>query len=167
MPKPTVALLLMLLLGLASARAAVVVTPAAVKLDSPEASQQLLVTLDAADGTRGAKYEVADPAIAIVDAAGRITPKAEGKTDVVVKHGADTIRIPVEVTGLKSPRPVSFEQEIIPILTKASCNSGGCHGKAEGQAGFKLSVFGFDPEADHQALVHDSRGRRIFPASPR
>ena len=38
--------------------------------------------------------------------------------------------------------------------------------KAEGQAGFKLSVFGFDPEADYQALVHDSRGRRIFPASP-
>ena len=165
MSKPTVALLL-LLTGFAPLYAAVKVTPASVKLDSPETSQQLLVTLDAADGTRGAKYEVADPAIAAVDAAGRITPKAEGKTDIVVKHGADTIRIPVEVTGMKSPRPVSFEQEIIPILTKASCNSGGCHGKAEGQAGFKLSVFGFDPDADHQALVHDSRGRRIFPASP-
>ncbi len=166
MTRPTVAFLLMLLLGLASVRAAAVVTPVAVKLDSPEASQQLLVTLDAADGTRNAKYEVANPAIATVDTAGRITPKAEGKTDVIVKHGAETIRVSVEVTGLKSPRPVSFEQEIIPILTKVSCNSGGCHGKAEGQAGFKLSVFGFDPEADYQALVHDSRGRRIFPASP-
>ena len=164
MSKPIAILLTMLIVGLAPA--GVVVTPVAVKLDSPEASQQLLVTLAAADGTRNAKYEVANPAIATVDTAGRITPKAEGKTDVIVKHGAETIRVSVEVTGLKSPRPVSFEQDIIPILTKASCNGGGCHGKAEGQAGFKLSVFGFDPEADYQALTHDSRGRRIFPASP-
>ena len=65
---------------------------------------------------------------------------------------------PLTVTGLKAPRPISFEHEVIPILTKATCNSGGCHGKAEGQAGFKLSVFGFDPEADYQALV-DGRPR--------
>lgn len=95
-----------------------------------------------------------------------VTPKGEGKTEIVVKHGADTIRVPVEVSGLKSPAPVSFEREIIPILTKASCNSGGCHGKAEGQAGFKLSVFGFDPDADFHSLVSEGRGRRVFPASP-
>ena len=164
MSKPMAILLILLIVGLAPA--AVVVTPVAVRLDSPESSEQLLVTLDGVDGTRGAKYVVADPAIATVDAAGRVTPKAEGKTEIVVTHAAVATRVPIEVTGLKSPRPVSFEQDIIPILTKASCNSGGCHGKAEGQAGFKLSVFGFDPEADYQALVHDSRGRRIFPASP-
>ncbi len=166
MTKPTVALLLTLLFGSAPAHAAVRVTPTAVTLDSPEASQQLLVTLDTADGTRTAKYEVANPAIAAVDASGRITPKGEGKTEVVVKHGTDTVRVSVEVTGLKSPRPVSFEQEVIPILTKASCNSGGCHGKAEGQGGLKLSVFGFDPAADFQALVTEGRGRRVFPAAP-
>ena len=164
MSKPIAILLTLLVVGLAPA--GVVVTPAAVQLDSPESSQQLLVTLDGVDGTRSAKYVVAHPGIATVDAAGRVTPKAEGKTEIVVTHAAVAIRVPIEVTGLKSPRPVSFEQDIIPILTKASCNSGGCHGKAEGQAGFKLSVFGFDPEADYQALVHDSRGRRVFPASP-
>ena len=163
MSKPMAILLILLIVGLAPAA---VVTPVAVRLDSPESSEQLLVTLDGVDGTRGAKYVVADPAIATIDAAGRVTPKAEGKTEIVVTHAAVATRVPIEVTGLKSPRPVSFEQDIIPILTKASCNSGGCHGKAEGQAGFKLSVFGFDPEADYQALVHDSRGRRIFPASP-
>ncbi|WP_020475503.1 DUF1549 domain-containing protein [Zavarzinella formosa] len=166
MTKTLWAVLLSLVFGIAPARAAVVVTPPAVRLDNPEASQQLLVTLPAADGTRTAKYEIADPAIAGVDAAGMVTPKAEGRTEVRITHSGETIRIPVEVTGLKAPRPVSFEQEIIPILTKASCNSGGCHGKAEGQAGFKLSVFGFDPAADYQALVNDARGRRIFPASP-
>jgi Protein of unknown function (DUF1553)/Protein of unknown function (DUF1549)/Bacterial Ig-like domain (group 2) len=164
--RPIVALLLLLLIGLVSAHAAVQVTPAAVKLDSPEASQQLLVTIDAADATRAAKYDVADSAIVAVDVSGRVSPKSEGKTEIRVRHGNDTVRIPVEVTGMKSPRPVSFEQEIIPILTKATCNSGGCHGKAEGQAGFKLSVFGFDPEADYQAIVRETRGRRIFPASP-
>jgi hypothetical protein len=166
MTKPLVAFVVTLLFGLAPAHAAVRVTPAAVALDSPEASQQLLVTLDAGDGTRAAKYEVANPAIAAVDATGLVTPKAEGKTEVVVRHGNDTIRVPVEVTGLKSPRPVSFEQDIIPILTKATCNSGGCHGKAEGQGGLKLSVFGFDPAADFQALVSEGRGRRTFPAAP-
>ena len=164
MSKPIAILLTLLIVGLA--QAGVVVTPVAVRLDSPESSQQLLVTLDGVDGTRSAKYVVAHPGIATVDAVGRVTPKAEGKTEIVVTHAAVAIRVPIEVTGLKSPRPVSFEQDIIPILTKASCNSGGCHGKAEGQAGFKLSVFGFDPEADYQALVHDSRGRRVFPASP-
>ncbi len=153
------------------ARAAPTVTPPAVKLDSPEASQQLLVTAtnptgQPLDQTRAATYEVANPAIASIDATGLISPKAEGKTEVVVKLGADVLRVPVEVTGLLKPRPISFGNDIIPILTKATCNSGGCHGKAEGQNGFKLSVFGFDPESDLAAISKEARGRRVFPASP-
>ncbi|MCA9219955.1 MAG: DUF1549 domain-containing protein, partial [Planctomycetales bacterium] len=62
--------------------------------------------------------------------------------------------------------PQNFENDIIPILTRFGCNTSGCHGKAEGQNGFKLSVFGFDPEADYEAIVHEGRGRRVFPASP-
>ncbi|MFM8274766.1 MAG: DUF1549 domain-containing protein, partial [Gemmata sp.] len=165
MTKSTAALLI-LALAAAHAPAAAKVTPATVALDSPEASQQLLVTLETGDGTRAAKYEVADPTIATVDTAGRVTPKSEGKTEVVVRHGADLVRVPVEVKGLNAPRPVSFEQEVIPILTKANCNRGGCHGKAEGQGGLKFSVFGFDPLADYQALVSEGRGRRVFPAAP-
>ncbi|MDA1232011.1 MAG: DUF1549 domain-containing protein [Planctomycetota bacterium] len=60
----------------------------------------------------------------------------------------------------------NFENDIIPILSRYGCNSSGCHGKAEGQNGFKLSVFGFDPEADYSALLMEGRGRRIFPAVP-
>lgn len=164
MSKP-IAVLAILILALDSS-AAVVVSPAAVRLDSPEASQQLLVTVDGADGTRSAKFQILDSKIAAVDTFGKVTPRAEGKTEIVVVQGSTTLRVPLEVTGLKSPTPLSFENDIVPILTKASCNSGGCHGKAEGQAGFKLSVFGFDPEADHRAITSDGRGRRIFPASP-
>jgi hypothetical protein len=66
-----------------------------------------------------------------------------------------------------SPPPaIHFENDIVPILSKLGCNSGGCHGKASGQNGFRLSVFGFDPAADYDAIVKEARGRRVFPASP-
>ena len=152
-------------------RAAPVVTPATVKLDSPEATQQLLVTATGTDGqpvdrTRASTFEIANPALALVDSSGLVSPKAEGKTEIVVKAGADVMRVPLEVTGLAKPRPISFDNDIVPILTKATCNGGGCHGKAEGQNGFKLSVFGFDPPSDHAAIMKEARGRRVFLASP-
>jgi hypothetical protein len=66
----------------------------------------------------------------------------------------------------EEPRPFNFENDIIPILSKFGCNTSGCHGKAEGQNGFKLSVFGFDPAADYAALTQEGRGRRVYPALP-
>jgi len=157
---------LLVLFASGFAAAAPVVSPAAVKLDSPESTQQILVAVVNADRTRSATYEVANPAIALVDSTGLVAPKAEGKTEIIVKLGADTLRVPLEVTGLAKPRPISFDNDVVPILTKATCNAGGCHGKAEGQNGFKLSVFGFDPPSDHAAIVKEARGRRVFLASP-
>ena len=62
--------------------------------------------------------------------------------------------------------PVSFRYEVVPILTKYGCNGGGCHGKMEGQNGFKLSLLGFEPAEDYEHLVMESRGRRLMPAAP-
>src|SRR5437763_4299108 len=70
------------------------------------------------------------------------------------------------VGAAEPPRAFHFENDIEPILSKHNCNSSGCHGKAEGQNGFKLSVFGYDPAADHAALVKESRGRRIIAGAP-
>ena len=64
------------------------------------------------------------------------------------------------------PRRVTFERDVVPILTRAGCNAGACHGKARGQNGFALSLLGFDPDADHEAIAEEARGRRVFPASP-
>jgi len=61
---------------------------------------------------------------------------------------------------------VSFDHDVVPLLTKLGCNSGGCHGKATGQNGFKLSLLGFEPEQDYETIVRESRGRRWFPSSP-
>jgi hypothetical protein len=52
------------------------------------------------------------------------------------------------------------------IFTKYGCNGGGCHGKAAGQNGFRLSLLGFEPEEDYEHLVKEARGRRLFPAAP-
>jgi hypothetical protein len=61
---------------------------------------------------------------------------------------------------------VRFGTDVVPILTRLGCNSGGCHGKATGQNGFKLSLLGFEPALDYASLVHEARGRRVFPAAP-
>lgn len=63
-------------------------------------------------------------------------------------------------------RPIDFDTEIVPILTRAGCNTGACHGAAIGRGGFKLSLWGSDPEADHIALVHELEGRRVNLARP-
>ena len=61
---------------------------------------------------------------------------------------------------------VTFERDIEPILTRAGCNAGACHGKASGQNGFKLSLLGFDPAFDHTAIVREAGGRRVLRAIP-
>jgi hypothetical protein len=150
-----------------------VVAPAEILLDSPDASQQVLVTGRRVDGsavdlTNIAQYRIVDPGIATVDERGAVRPLSDGETEITITWSTDVVvlRVPVTVRGIENPRPVSFEDDVAPILTKARCNSGGCHGKAEGQNGFKLSVFGFDPVADHAALVKESRGRRVLASAP-
>ena len=59
-----------------------------------------------------------------------------------------------------------FENDVLPVLGRYGCSSSGCHGKSDGQGGFKLSVLGSDPDADFAALTKDARGRRLMPSSP-
>ena len=62
---------------------------------------------------------------------------------------------------------VSFVNDVVPLLTKAGCNSGVCHAKAgNGQNGFRLSLLGFEPKEDFEYVVKDSRGRRLSLADP-
>ncbi len=67
---------------------------------------------------------------------------------------------------LRAETAVSFVNEVVPILTKQGCNGGACHGKAVGQNGFKLSLFGFEPDEDYEHLVLEQRGRRVVPSAP-
>ncbi|MEX2285797.1 MAG: DUF1549 and DUF1553 domain-containing protein [Planctomycetaceae bacterium] len=147
------------------------VTPERVVLERPEAAQQLLVTGTSPDGravdlTRTVKFEIGDPRVAAIGKNGAVEPRGEGRTELLIRHNDELLRIPVEVQGLLHPPAISFEHEIIPLLTRAGCNAGSCHGKAEGQAGFKLSVFGSDAPTDYEALTREGRRRRMFSAAP-
>lgn len=146
------------------------VEPTVVTLRSPESRQQLLVgTTEAGrylDLTRQVQYQVADLAVASVSDSGVVTPLADGKTTIVVLSGPRRATVEIIVDGFRLPEPISFNEQIVPTLAKAGCSSGGCHGKAEGQNGFRLSIFGSDPQFDYDALVKQGRGRRIQQSAP-
>ena len=67
----------------------------------------------------------------------------------------------------ESAPALSFVNDVVPVLTKASCNAGGCHAKAgNGQNGFRLSLLGFEPQEDFEHIVKEGHGRRVFPTAP-
>ena len=61
---------------------------------------------------------------------------------------------------------VSFDAEVIPLLTKMGCNAGACHGAAAGRGEFHLSLLGSDPDADHWAIARQFQGRRVNQTRP-
>ncbi len=66
----------------------------------------------------------------------------------------------------RASRSWDFGEDIVPILTRMGCNTGSCHGRLEGQNGFHLSLFGYDPAGDYQAVARDAGQRRLSPMSP-
>jgi hypothetical protein len=130
------------------------------------AGQQLVVAQGNDDVTRRATFASDNPAVAKVDVAGYVTPAGDGSATITATLADSKLAIPVKVSGFAKGRAVDFRTEVQPLLSKFGCNAGGCHGKASGQNGFKLSLFGFDAAFDHAALTREDRGRRIFPASP-
>src|SRR5207302_6934171 len=80
--------------------------------------------------------------------------------------GGRTVHVPVKVKDAKVDRPISFKLDVMPIFMAAGCNQGSCHGAARGKDGFRLSLFGFDPDGDHYRLTREFNGRRINLALP-
>lgn len=75
-------------------------------------------------------------------------------------------RLPLVAWAGEVPEPISFVDDVLPVLSKAGCSGSACHSKPAGQNGFKLSVFAYDPEADYAAIVHDRQGRRLSLNAP-
>lgn len=146
--------------------APLVVSPSELRWDDALARQQLLVSAADQDVTHECRYESTNPAVATVDESGYVVPVGPGEAEIVVRHGSSQIKTNVTVAAFDAGRRIDFANEIEPLLSRFGCNSGGCHGKASGQNGFKLSLFGFDPAFDYDAIVLAARGRRVFPASP-
>lgn len=118
------------------------------------------------DLTHAAAYRSLTPDLCSVTQGGVVSGIADGDSRIEVTAAGKTQIVPVSVRDSQRPPAFHFERDIVPILSRYGCNAAGCHGKAEGQNGFKLSVFGFDPPADYTALLQESRGRRISLTHP-
>ena len=117
------------------------------------------------DITRQVKWSLADAAPAkLVENV--LTPRQDGSTTLRINYRGLSAEVPVTVKDAEKPRPISFQLDVMPVLTAAGCNTGSCHGSARGQDGFHLSLYGFDPAGDHFRLTTEMAGRRINLAVP-
>jgi hypothetical protein len=145
--------------------------PAKVKLNSADDAAQLVISAALTSGrmqdlSGDVQYTSGDEKIAKVTKAGRVIPTGNGSTTITAKFADKSVSVAVTAEHVGENLPINFGNQIVPIFSKLTCNSGGCHGKASGQNGFKLSLLGFEPEVDFVALKEEARGRRLFPAAP-
>jgi hypothetical protein len=154
---------------------AIVVTPADVRLEGNFAQAQLVVTQsepNAAPNERSpdlsseARFESSDSAVVEVDSRGLLLAKKDGQAKITVHIGDQRREVSVSVAGVLETPAVRFSRDIRPILTKSGCAMAACHAAQHGQGGFKLSVFGYDPDQDRAAMARDAISRRVDFVAP-
>ena len=146
--------------------------PAKFTLSGPRSHMQLMLTGHYADGssadlTRAATFTVSNQAIAKVHQHGTVTGLANGTSQIKVSSGGAQATMELTVQGIQEAAPVSFLHETLPVLSKAGCSMGACHGAPNGKGGFRLSLRAFDPTLDYKTIVDEEFGRRINLLEPR
>jgi len=144
--------------------------PPDIHLDHGLDFQSIVVTATRPDGvtqdvTEAAEKQIANPAVASVSE-NHVVPAADGETVLVVRYAGQEVQIPVIVKNVASKPPVSFMLDVMPLFSRAGCNTGSCHGAAKGKDGFRLSLFGYDPAGDHFRITRELPFRRINLALP-
>ena len=146
------------------------VFPTSIELNTRRDRQSVVVQAIYSDGiTRDATAQAAcafaNPTIAKLDNS-TIIPLADGATELKITFNDKTLLVPVKVTRVAEERPISFKLDVMPVFMKGGCNAGSCHGSARGKDGFRLSLFGYDPDNDYQRLTTEMIGRRVNLALP-
>jgi hypothetical protein len=124
------------------------------------------------DLTSGITWSAEPAGVVEVDATGYVRPIGPGRARVKATFTLNTkVKQPsvvgeADVAVGNAPRLWDFGQDISPLLTRSGCNTGACHGRGDGQNGFHLSLFGYDPEGDHRALTRDLGERRLSTIRP-
>ena len=145
--------------------------PAKIFLHPGQDRQTVVITRTGDSGVtaevqKGVKFTTVPPGLVEVKE-GIAFARNNGVGKLVVELDGKTIEIPCVVKGMDQPAPpVSYSRDVLPILTRAGCNAGKCHGAAAGKDGFRLSLFGFDPEGDLFRLVEEIPNRRVNLADP-
>ncbi len=149
-----------------------VLLPPSVTLSRSTATQRFLVELRDANGalvedqSQQAHFSIENPRVATVTAEGIVAPVAEGATTLTAIVGERQARATIEVKSLDNSSRWNFRNDVLPVLTRAGCNSGACHGAAAGKNGFRLTLRGYGPEIDYDVLTRQSLGRRIVKTAP-
>ena len=128
--------------------------------------QMLLAIVRYADGseedvTGKARFRSEKPAVATVDESGLVTAESNGGAVLRATFRGLSASTTALVQRADAPPPPSFNADVMPVLTKIGCNGGSCHGALNGQSGFKLSLFGYEPGEDYEMIVHKHDGRRV------
>ncbi len=144
--------------------AAIQISPEAFTITADDSGLQLLAARKVGGLSQDLTSKVtwtAEPAgIVALEPGGYLRPVGQGTITVRAAHGdqAATAQITIEP---RATRSWNFAEDIVPIFTRNGCNTGGCHGKADGQNGFHLSLFGYDRAGDFQSLARDGGQRRL------
>lgn len=146
------------------------VFPAAVAMQSAADRQLMVVQAVQPDGvtrdvTAQTTMTAANPAL-IRREGNTLWPVADGQTELTIEYNGLKSVIPVSVAQATVTRDISFKLDVMPVFMKAGCNTGSCHGAARGKDGFRLSLFGYDPDGDHFRLTRELNGRRLNLAVP-
>lgn len=146
--------------------------PPTISLSGSEASQRVMVVeVDAAgeflgEVSAGASVQSSDTEVAAIRD-GRVIPTGNGKTTLQVRlSDGREARAEVEVKGFDRDHAWSFRNHVMPVVSKAGCNMGACHGAVAGKGGLRLSLRGYDPERDYQRITREVRGRRVELGDP-
>lgn len=144
--------------------------PREFSLTTSEARQRLLVQRRVGDAFAGQVHqgltlESSDPHVVRIED-GVAVPVGDGTAVITARVRDRTATAEVVVTGQKQPFQWSFRNHVESVLSKAGCNGGACHGARAGKNGFRLTLFGFDLDADYEYLTRHARGRRIVPSDP-
>ena len=146
------------------------VGPADARIEPGDPGLQLLAEAKGPKGgrrdvTRDARWVAEPVGVVAVDASGYLRPVGPGVAAVTGTLGEDRATVKVTVAD-PAARAWNFGEDVVPILTRAGCNTGACHGRADGQNGFHLSLFGYDHEGDYLAISRDGGGRRLSRVAP-
>ncbi|HVJ86653.1 MAG TPA: DUF1549 domain-containing protein [Caulifigura sp.] len=146
------------------------VSPPEINLTGAQDRQAVLVQAIYSDGiTRDvaekATFSVANAALIKQDGQ-TFRAAADGQTELKVSFEGKECVVPMKVEKAAETKPISFKLDVMPIFMKSGCNSGSCHGAARGKDGFRLSLFGYDPDGDQYRITRELSGRRVDLADP-
>jgi len=148
-----------------------IILPPQITLTGPKASQRLLVVAQqdgqcTKDLTAKATFATSDPNVVVIGKEGVVRPVGEGVATITATVGNQSAQAEVRVEKSRIPFVWSFRNHVLPVLSKAGCNGGACHGAAAGKGGLKLTLRGYDPIADYKVLTRQAMGRRVVPGRP-